>query len=143
MNLVTVKNDLTIGLRDATPEDEAVIMRAWLVGFRDMGDWPQRVEERRYFDLHKLTVQKLLAASRTLVACNVERSWQVLGFICWAGPKLHWLYTKRFMRRNGIAGELWRRAGQPTKCSHWTLGAEELLRERWGLRYDPFLLEGK
>jgi hypothetical protein len=142
--VVEVKDGLRILLRDARPEDEAVIMRAWLVGFHKGGDWPRRVPKERYFREHKATVQRLLAKSLTIVACNPEREWQVLGFLCYSGPVLHWVYVKQMYRGErgmGVATAMWHTAWEPRVCSHWSRAAKSHLRSGWELQYDPFLLE--
>jgi hypothetical protein len=139
-DVVELRDGLRVAVRDATPDDEAVIMRAWLVGCRKGGDWPRRVPEAKYYREHKRTVMGLLARSRTLVACNPDRPGQVLGFICYADWVLHWIYVKQMFRRNGIAGHLRGRAMLPHRCSHWTRTAAAL---PWALRYDPFLLEDR
>lgn len=136
---------LMVGFRAAVPDDEAIVFNAWLLAHRKHGDWPPRLSSQRYFAEHKATIAQLIARSRMLVACNEQRPTQVLGFICWEGATLHWLFVKQPFRRHGIARELLKLArlnDEPSiRCSHWTQRAEQLRAkgERW--RYDPFALE--
>lgn len=147
MNDTLAVDGLVVAFRSAEPSDEGVIFSAWLEAHRKHGDWPKRLSSRRYFEEHKLTVAKLIARSKTLVACNESRTGQVFGFICYETPAiLHWLYTKQVYRRLGIARAMIARAFQPgtegIACSHWTARAGELVERGSPWYYDPFIVEG-
>jgi GNAT superfamily N-acetyltransferase len=134
---------LSVAFRAALPDDEAIVFNAWLMAHRKHGDWPPRLSSQRYFAEHKATVAKLIARSRMLVACNEARPSQVLGFICWEGETLHWVFVKQPFRRNGIGRALLLHAFAPgeVRCSHWTMRAEQMRAKGQPWRYDPFALE--
>lgn len=145
----TTKGGFDVAFREARAEDEAFIFNSWLMSHRENGDWPKRVSKNRYFAEQKLTITKLLAKSRTIVACNAHRAWQVFGLIVFEAPgTLHWVFVKQPYRREGIAkrlaleaAQLLDRARLETVCSHWTPAAAMLRQHGWHLRFDPFLVE--
>lgn len=161
--------DVPVGFRDMEEGDRRFIMSSWLRGFHQAGDWPRRLgtercphgipcgccrfTHRRFFDEHGPVVEQLLARSKVVVACNPTRPDQVIGYVVAEPGVLHWVFVKTPFRHDpdaehhpGIGWALMDQAGfyfggpAGIRCSHWTKQASRIA-SRWGLTYDPFLLE--
>lgn len=137
------KEELPLAFRPAVADDRNFMLSAWLKAHRDRGDWPKLLPAAEYYRRHKDVVARLIDESTCTIACNPERPEQIIGFIVHDGLILHWVSVKSMFRRQGVATNLWREAGGPVLCSHWTMGARSLSRgmQIGRLVYDPFVLE--
>ncbi len=140
------KEELPLAFRPAGADDRNFMLNAWLKAHRDRGDWPKLLPAAEYYRRHKEVVAKLIDESACLVACNPEKTEQIIGFVCHDNVALHWVGVKSMFRRQGVATKLLDHAGfgrwhgSTVTCSHWTVGAKNL-NAAWPLRYDPFILE--
>lgn len=176
MTPVELPGGLVVAFRPGEPGDRAFICSSWLRGHHREGDWPRRLgihrcaqagygtvedgrgcscckfSHRRYFDEHGLVVERLLERAQVLVACNPERTTQIIGYIVFGPGVLHWVFVKepfRYDRNQDInprlGSALLERALRwptpaPVSCSHWTRAIVRAA-NKWSLRYDPFALE--
>lgn len=139
----------TIRRADLTNESERnFILKSWAGTIRRLE--PYAAMEQDVFGFHHQAVQAVIKGAGVLVACNVDNPDHLYGFLvadeARDAPTVHFAYTVRTFRGNGIATALIRRAiPQFTKIETvYTQpagrGVSGALRKKLRLKWNPFLL---
>lgn len=141
--------------REMGIEDYPVVVSTWLRSYKAY--WPVRSyfvtqgEERLhegYYWSHKPNVRLVLEGSmvgmvrggervRCVVAYDVGEPGLVLGWVCWEGELLHYVYVKKLARGLGVGRWLMGQAGRVRRCSHMTSEGAGIAKAM-GLRYGPW-----
>lgn len=105
-------------VREATADDFALIVDAWLTSCRNLEPW-RWVDGKTYFDRHRVLVNTLIQHDKGLVACDPDEPSVVYGFVVYELTEriavIDYVYVKKDFRGFGIAKELIKRAidGRP------------------------------
>lgn len=127
--------------RFATADDLRFVRDSWFESFRRGGHAPEIG-----FDLFS-EGQRLLIAHLTenplhpvVVAFAEKTPDEILSWICYEGPILHYVYTKNAYRKMGLAANLIELHGPFKFYSHQTRAGSQLAK-KLGLRYNPYLTQ--
>lgn len=99
---------LKLKIRKPKEADRALIMSAWLRGFKDSYNTGP-IRDNLYWTVYKDEIEHILSKDDVTiqVACNSEDEDQILGFsVTESGhsvPVLHWIFVKPWARGKGIA----------------------------------------
>ncbi len=107
-------------VRDATPDDRAFIVNAWLRSFRHRIPHHDLIDDATYLGAHTGVIANLMQSSRCLVA---EVAGELLGFVVGRDLlQIHYVYVKNAWRRLGIGAALVSFLGVPehVEVSHVT-----------------------
>lgn len=96
-------------LRPGENADINFIANSWLKSFRN-ADFVKGVPNKIYYNYHHKLLEELLPRCEVRVACNAERTDQILGWICGevqgGALVVHFCYVKHPLRRLGIGKKL-------------------------------------
>jgi GNAT superfamily N-acetyltransferase len=101
-----------VQLRPAFASEAPFVFRNWLDSY--FPEQRTRLKKTVFYEGHHRLIEKLLARSRVLVACNAQDSGQLYGFAVgesFGEPlpsvfALHYVYVKQPFRRMGIGSRL-------------------------------------
>lgn len=136
-------------LRDVTADDLPFIYNSWLKSFKS-SPWAKSIPTSIYYANHKEVIAKILPKAIIMVACNPEDQSQIFGYAVFTPGRiiaLHYVYVKQPYRRLGIAQVLFEfaRASHmrtfPMIATHVTDVWSQVLRDKWSMIYNPYLLE--
>lgn len=102
---------MTWAIRPAVEADYPFVMDSWQKATRDE-PWSGNVPNNMVAAvLQEALKQLLMRGARVLIACNPERSDQIVGWVCAEAGReaekvVHAIYTKRPFRRMGVARQL-------------------------------------
>lgn len=145
---------LPCNVRFAEAQDERFVKDSWAKSWFSGPNGPReplRHMDRRDFDeFHRVLMDRLIAASATYVATNVEDPAHIYGWLCMGlfgeAPVIHYIYTKQNLRRWGVAKRLLATAlpdgylGRgPLLYTHHT-NHMGWLKKPWNLTYNPYIL---
>jgi ribosomal protein S18 acetylase RimI-like enzyme len=139
------QND-SIRLRPVIDDDTAFIFNSWLKSYR-FSHFGEKITNTIYFTEHHKILEKLMASSKVLIACNQEDPSQVYGYI--VGGELdgiivlHFIYVKHTFRNMGIGKTLLDAWGHDKEkagvYTHHTRIADRLA-SKYNFVYHPYLL---
>jgi GNAT superfamily N-acetyltransferase len=92
-------------VRLAEAGDVAFIASTWKQSYWRESPWASRLRWRTFEPQHGQVVQRLLARSSALVACDPERPADIVGYLVFELPApaaLHFAYVKPAFRRAGV-----------------------------------------
>ena len=71
-------------------------------------DWYKLIDSRRYYEVYKQVINQLLSRAQSLVRLAIlnENPYPVLGWSLSEPQKLHYVYVKEDMRKQGICSAL-------------------------------------
>lgn len=126
--------------RYALADDLRLVRDSWFESFRRGGFAPEigfdLFQEGQRQLIHYLTEAPL---SPVVVAFAEKTPDEILSWICFKGPILHYVYTKSAYRKMGFAAGLIDLHGPFKFYSHQTRAGNKLAK-KYGLRYNPYLL---
>lgn len=141
---------LPFQIRPATMDDAGFMVRPWLQELRK-SPTTVYIDDAIYFERQRRLVHALLERDPAFIACNPDNAGHAYGFICFSAEATHWLYVVSTFRLMGIGSTLLGFArtaqrlepGAAMVCSHASgIFGLKSLRERYSLRYDPYILKG-
>ena len=102
-------------IRLADPGDLHFFLSTWKQHFWQESPWANRIRWQLFKERHSLILQRLLARSEVLVACDPRDQGEIAGYIVFepAIPALHWVYVKPSMRMAGVGTALLQASGLP------------------------------
>lgn len=139
---------LHIDIREARPEDEAVIFSTWLKSFRYGEDPKTPCEDAIFFGYHRPLILRIIerAGTQVAVATLPDDTKTVLGWAVAEPPSvLHYVYVKAPFRRLRVASRLLGRLGvdlsKPCQYSHRTkFLVQAAASARWPrLTFNPYI----
>lgn len=154
MCAVTVKKSMNWPVRPIKPTDKNFITRSWIMSMR--GQFPVSQLSKEAVSKFSARVRALVDVANVAVVCDPKNEDVIYGFCCYETglylgkdiPTLHYIWTRRAMRRNGIGQFLMEycfgKALPPIHYTHTTryLGYGKI-KQKWSLKhYDPYLIEG-
>ena len=95
--------------RDPNAGDDSFIYDSWLDSYAKGSDEAKATPSRFYRQGEHKLIERCLARSNVLLACNPEAEQHIFGYIVAEtgfAPCLHYLYVKNFYRRAGLARSL-------------------------------------
>lgn len=98
-----------IAVRDYSPEtDKNFVYSTWLRGCYYGSDFYGSIHKDTFFKEYGKFLDQLLARPGTelKVACLLSDPDTILGYACYKGSTLHWVYVKEVFRKKGIATQL-------------------------------------
>lgn len=125
----------TIQIRNAVKEDLPLIYSTWMLGLYHGCDWFNKIEKKAFFDNYKKVVEKRVTDSDIKVAVLTEDPDVILGYVCYRGNVLDWIFVKKAWRKMGIAKML---TPKDIKiCTHLTKVGRSLKPKDW--IFNPFI----
>lgn len=101
---------MKITIRGLLPGDIPFITSTWLKTYRNASRLKDVTLEGLYFNEHNKLINQSLNTSKILMACDPEDKEHVFGYLVGVnrpyGDFLHYIYTKKVFREQGIAGDL-------------------------------------
>lgn len=125
----------TIQIRDAKPEDLPLIYSTWLLGLYHGCDWFSRIKKESFFRNYKVVIERLIPKCEVKVACLADDEDVILGYVCYRGENLDWIFVKKAWRKMGIARMLLPKG--ITNCTHLTKVGRSIKPKEW--TFDPFV----
>lgn len=131
----------TIVVRPATEAELTLVRDSWARSFlprppkhgEDGGDPFVQVTRggglspRAWFTAHRALAEAYLSTSTVLIAAHAARPDTALGWICFDGSTLHYVFTLQIARRKGIAARLLDEVAAGFRCTHTTRDGKALL----------------
>lgn len=111
--------------------DLPFVYKAWISSYQT-SDWAGVIPQHVAYSIQKVVINQLLARGmRITMAVNPDDRDQILGFVAYeAGPVIHYVFVKDFVRRRGTAKLLLASAGispdGPVFITHRTADAKYL-----------------
>lgn len=142
--------NLKVSLREATPQDQSLILSSWLRGAYHLCPAFKDMPKSLYYGLHEPAVKLTIMTSNVLCAVDIEDPSHVLGFIVYRHYEsftvIHWLYVKQAFRYFGL-GEYLIQAIKPkqlTFTSHETTESQRYFaKKRLPTFHVPHLRHGE
>lgn len=125
----------TILIRDVREEDFPLIYSTWLLGLYHGCEWFGRIKKDSYFKNYKLALERLLPRCTIKMAVLADDPDVILGYVCYRGTTLDWIFVKKAWRKMGIAKMLL--PSDITNCTHLTKVGRSLKPKEW--TFDPFV----
>lgn len=121
---MTPQDVLTASTRSATRQDLPFIFDSYWRSYIEYAGRPKNTQLQRLRDRMSL----LWLRATFIVATDPSDTEQILGWICFEGSVVHYVYVKSAFRRQGIARTLFAAAGltSAVNCTHWTAAASEI-----------------
>jgi hypothetical protein len=113
MQEVAVPAQITPKIRPATEGDVAFVSSTWKQSFWRESTWANRIRWTVFEPGHAKIVQRLLARSMVLVACDPEVETEDVGYIVFEPGAIHYAYVKPPFRRAGVLRSLLAETGLP------------------------------
>lgn len=125
-------------VREVELPDKAFVMGSWLQGQRYGNAHFEWVDQALFFKGYGDYIHMVfnLPNTRIEVACLEGDHNTICGYIVYGGPVLHWIFTKRDYRNQGIA-KLMCRGKDFRSVSSLTRTGRHLIK-KYGLVFDPF-----
>jgi len=140
-------------IRKMEDGDRGYIIRSWTLSLRNQFPFSEMCPDA--ISKYSKRVEALIDTADVLVAHDPERHDLIYGFICFEvgkylgveAPTLHYVYTRKTFRNNGVASSLFNTAfnrGDKITYTHLTKAIHHAnLKEKWNLAFfDPYYVEG-
>ena len=140
-------------IRKMEPNDRGYIIKSWVLSLRNQFPFSEMSPDA--LNKYSKRVEALIDTADVLVAHDEKRPDLIYGFVCFEkgkylgveAPTMHYIYTRRKFRKNGIAASLFQAAFDEGDCitfTHLTKAVHYAkLKEKWNLKYfDPYFVEG-
>lgn len=138
-----------IDLREGTAEDHNFIYSSWLKSHRE-AEANRHLPNEVYYGNHKKVVQRILPASKIIVACDAASPEHIFGYavydIVGGVVILHYIYVKSPYRMMGIANKMMKELktdaveDAPVIATHVTR-MFDILKPKWKLVHNPYVTE--
>lgn len=125
----------TVQIRNFKQEDLPLIYSTWLLGLYHGCDWFGRIKKESFFRNYKVVLERLVPTCEIKVACLTDDEDVILGYVCYRGESLDWIFVKKAWRKMGI-GKMLLPEGI-TNCTHLTKVGRSLKPREW--TFDPFI----
>lgn len=128
---------MSIIVRPATDAELTLVRDSWARSFagkprRDDADpfinagrWG--IAPGVWFAAHRSAIEKLLETADVLVAAHEAHADVALGWMCFDGATLHYLFTLKDARKKGVASRLLQAAPASFRASHMTADGKAFL----------------
>lgn len=141
-----MKNSPKVRFRPAGQEDVNFIFNSWLKSYRNSYA-TKNITSTFYFSEHHKVIERVLAAAKTIIACNPEDPSQVYGYVVADTVDgifvVHYLYVKHSFRGLGLGKLLFNAFDHdPTAASlytHHTHMAHRLA-AKYNMLHHPYIL---
>ena len=130
---------MEIAVCPAVVTDMPYIHQTWIRSYKSAPHC-RRMEIADYWCGQTVVIQRCLLESNVLVArmAGEDAPDTILGWACFAGDVLHYVYVRKAFRNHGVASQLLAEAGNPGRASHRTPD----LRYLGWVEYDESLRDG-
>lgn len=137
-------------LRAAQVDDLPFIYNSWLKSHREASPWAKIIPSTLYYNHHKQLITKILERSDVIVCCNPQDTSQIFGYAAFSQGKIatiHYIYVKHPYRKLGIAKIMFdiimvnHDQTFPAVATHATGVWLDVLKDKWKMVYNPYLLE--
>lgn len=91
-----------VNVRDAVASDWDFMRKAWRATFLIGGPAVQGADRQLYFDEMTRLFAAIAPTARARIACDPQDDGNQVGFACYTGSTLHFVYVLQDFRRNGI-----------------------------------------
>lgn len=98
--------DQLCGIRPMEASDRSFVLATWLNNYKHESYFAARISDKVFFRHHHDVVERLLARSRVLIACDPGDANEIVGYIVWEPGVLHWCYVKKAFRQYGLGRAL-------------------------------------
>lgn len=131
--------DSLFSIREGRTTDEAFIYSTWLKGLWVNNEPWCLIDSEVYFPNYSEVIKRLLARSRTFVACLKEDEDVILGYAVFENLRLHYAHSKGDWRNCGIQSALFRDQ-DIQEFSHLTPMGKTIWQSKLkNLKFNPFL----
>lgn len=121
--------------------ERGFIVDSWRKSYRD-APGIAGMNPDDYFPAMGARIDKLLDESAVLVALNPQDASDVIAWIAFDGPTLHYVFVRHTLGKMGIARELMKAAAleEPlTVFTHWSRALRDPMHRIFrGMRFNPF-----
>ncbi len=100
-----MKEQLEIVVRDAVQEDLPLIYNSWLKQYRE-SSFTVGITNSVYYSQHRRLIDGLITSAQLKVACDPQDPTKIYSWACgelYEVPVIHFVYTKKQHRGQGIA----------------------------------------
>jgi hypothetical protein len=113
MQHAAVPAQLEPKIRPADEGDVAFLSSTWKQSFWRESTWANRIRWSVFEPGHAKVIQRLLARSLAIVACDPERETEIAGYLVYEPGAIHYAYVKPAFRRAGVLRALLAASGLP------------------------------
>ena len=126
-----------VNVREAVESDWDFMRKAWRATFLLGGPAVQGASKQHYFDEMTRLFAAIVPTAGARIACDPEDDSNQIGFACYTGTVLHYVYVEQNFRREGVVPKML--DGLPIK--HFSFktnqGVRRLKPAEHGLLYKP------
>jgi hypothetical protein len=94
--------DVPVKIRDATAADWPFMATAWRSSFFNLGWGVRGADKQHYFDEMTRLFAAIAPTASARIACDPTDDGVQIGFACYTGTKLHFVYVMQDFRREGL-----------------------------------------
>lgn len=140
-------------IRAIKPSDKNYITKTWVMSLRSQFPFSEMSNDA--ISKFSARIRALIGVAEVCVVYDSKNEDVVYGFCCYETglylgrniPTLHFIWTRKALRQNGVATSLIGHAFPERPVLHYTHITRHLnngnLRKKWRLEsYDPYLIEG-
>lgn len=133
-------SELECIFRPTTPDDMSFVFATWLKSYVPTTN----VTRQFAFTGHHQVITDIIGREDTkdLVACHPEVTSMILGWACWSGDVLHYVFSRGAARRKGLAKQFAARITGIRWFSHWTPDGARVAKLWPGAVHNPYLAFG-
>lgn len=130
-----------IVIRTADIGDAPLVMATWLNGNRYGNSYFEDIVAHDYFRVYGKHIKKILTMPETRIdiACLESDPNMIIGYIVYTNESIHWMFTKKDYRKQGIAKMLYGQKKIAIATSKTKIG--QSLIKKLGLKFNPFIGE--
>lgn len=135
MNTLDISGQVIIK-RPFVDTDSDLVFATWLSGVRFSHPWFRRINSDIFSKNYGDMIRKYLSNSTTVVAVFQDDPDVVLGYCCYKGHAIHWIYVKMAWRDCGIAKFLL--PPEINTYTHLSKVGRKLVPDEW--EFNPFII---
>ena len=136
-----------VAVRGYNQADESFVMKSWLQSYRHDSPYTRYISDDVFFDWNRKIAMHIVARQETeiLIATPVDDHDLIIGF-CVSDPAkhcLHFAYTRKDFRLQGIARRLFTESGldpEAFQFTHLTNSMIDAMRRKAHWIYNPYLI---